>query len=115
MYPYDLPGVPENNTLYQDASQIQLESFGYMVSKPYPQALLVARGPARNAKWIGYRNTQVAVKSTNTNPVTAPKYPLNKQYFNAPVPIKSATAFAGQAPIRGIFTGVVDDEVTRCH
>lgn len=114
IYPQDLPGVPENNTYYYDASQIVLESYGYVESKPYPRALLIGRNPGRNRKWVGYPNTMVAMKSSDARAVVIPKIPINKHNFNAPVPFPTNASFAGAAPVKGIFTGV-SEEVTSCH
>ena len=114
MYPYDLPGIPENNTYVRDASQLPLESYGYMESKPYARPLYVGRGPVRNRKWTGYPNMMVAMKTTDASAVTVPKIPINKYNFNAPVPYSTNATFNGQAPVKGVFTGVAD-EVTTCH
>lgn len=110
----DLPGVPENNTLELSAYQIQLESYGYVMSTPYPRALVIGRGPIRNQKWVGYRNRMVPMKTTNDRSLIVPKIPINRQQFNTAIPFPTNATFNGQAPVKGIFTGV-SDEVTTCR
>jgi len=109
MYPYDLPGVPENNTFELNPYQIQQESYGMVESKPYPRPLVIGLGPIRNQKWVGYRNRMVPMKTSNDRSLIVPKIPINRQNFNAPIPHPTNATFSGQAPVRGIFTGVVDE------
>ena len=116
IFPYDLPGIPENNTAVPPTSQyaLQMETYGYMESKPYPRALVVGRGPMRNLKWVGYPNARVGWGRSDDNAYIVPKIPINPKNFNAPVPFPTNATFNGQAPIRGIFTGV-SDEVAPCR
>lgn len=116
IFPYDLPGVPENSRPippYTPASY-ELESYGYMPSKPYAQPLAIGRNPVANAKWIGYPNARVGWGRSDDNAYIVPKIPINKHNFNAAVPYPTNASFAGQAPVRGIFTGV-SDEVAPCR
>ena len=116
VYPYDLPGIAENNRPVPPTSSyaLELESYGYMVSKPYPQALAIGRGPRRNQKWVGYPNARIGWGRSDNNAYVVPKIPNNPRAFNAPVPYPTNSTFNGQAPIKGIFTGV-SDEVAPCR
>lgn len=117
VFPYDLPGIPENRYFQVAASPyiLQQESYALMESKPYPRPLVVGSGPVRNQKWAGYRNRMVAMKTTNALSLIVPRIPINRQNFNANIPFPTNAAFAGQAPTRGIYTGVSDDEVMSCR
>lgn len=116
IYPQDLPGVPLTNKAIPPASPyaFELESYGYMESKPYPRALVVGKGPRRNQKWVGYPNARVGWGRSDDNAYIMPKIPNNPRNFNAPVPYPTNAAFAGQAPVKGIFTGV-SNEVEPCR
>lgn len=114
IYPFDLPGVPENRYFIQSPYTIPLESFVEMPSKPYPRPALVQQTAVANLKWIGYYNQEIPLGRSDDHAVIVPKIPINRYNFNAPVPYMTGAAVAGQAPVRGIFTGV-QDEVTPCR
>ncbi len=116
IFPYDLPGIPENNTAIPPYTPeaFQLESYMYMPSKPYAQAMQVGRGPIRNQKWVGYPNARVGWGRSDDNAYIVPKIANNPFAFNAPIPFPTNATFNGQAPIRGIFTGV-GNEVEPCR
>src|SRR5438105_14906031 len=99
IFPYDLPGVPENNQFYQTYNQaiLEYETFGYMPSKPYAQALFVGRGPIRNQKWVGYPNARVGWGRSDDNAYIMPKIPNNPFAFNANVPYPTNAVFNGQS------------------
>jgi hypothetical protein len=105
----DLPGVPENGTLGLDPYQATLESYGYMQGTPYPRPLVIGQTGIRNAKWVGYRNILTPMKTTDDRSNIVPKIPINPLMFNASIPRPTNATFSGQAPIRGIFTGVTED------
>ncbi|SRR6266566_6797339 len=116
IFPYDLPGVPENNTAippYSPAS-FQMETYGYMESKPYARPLVVGLNPMRNQKWVGYPNARVGWGRSDDNAYIMPKIPNNPFAFNANVPFPTNAVFNGQAPVKGIFTGV-SNEVEPCR
>lgn len=112
----DIPGVAENNTPGVNPYMAYLESYGYMPSKPYPQAQVIGQTTRVFPHWNGYRNFFVRPYDVS-NPFAylAPKVPISPNVNNAQVPKPGRNqGFAGQAPVRGIFTGVGDDFGT-CH
>lgn len=107
----DIPGIAENNTPGLNPYMEYLESYGYMPSKPYAQPLVIGRTTRRAWNWPGYLNFFVRPYDiSNPFAYLAPKVPISPNVNNAAAPKPGRNqGFAGQAPARGIFTGVGDD------
>lgn len=116
VYEFDIPGVAENNTPIPPSSPVSfgLESYGYMPSPAYAVPLMIGMNPVENRKWIGYPNARIGWGRSDDNAYIVPKVPINPKAFNSPRPYNSNANFAGQAPVKGIFTGV-SDEVGPCR
>ena len=119
IFPYDLPQLPATSERTQSIpayspQSYALESYMYMESKPYARPLEVGLNPVANNKWIGYANYRVGWGRSDDNAVTVPPVPITKKPFNSTVPYPTNASFAGQAPVKGIFTGV-SDEVAPCR
>lgn len=109
----DIPGVPENSTPGLNPYMAYLESYGYMESKPYPQAMVIGQTTRVFPHWNGYTNYFVRPYDVS-DPFAyiAPKAPISPNVNNAQG-LRPGTSkpFVGAAPVQAIFTGVADD----CH
>ena len=112
----DIPGVPENATPGLNPYMSYLESYGYMPSKPYPVPATIGQTTRIFWHWNGYRNFFVRpYDMSDPFAYLSPKIPMSPNVNNAQSPRPGLNqGFAGAAPVKGIFTGVGDDE-TMCH
>jgi len=113
----DIPGVAENNTPILNPYMAGLESYVQVESKPYMKPAAVVETPHRYWNWDGYRNVNLLHYGlTNAYALIVPKFKIAPNVGNAQAPhqVGQSPSIVGQAPIKGIFTGV-SDEVTPCH
>lgn len=112
----DIPGIAENNTPGVNPYMAYLESYEYVPSKPYPVPAFVGQTTRKFWQWNGYRNFFVRpYDMSDPFAYIAPKTPISPNVYNAQAPRPGLNqGFVGAAPVKGIFTGVVDDNTT-CH
>ncbi len=112
----DIPGIAENNTPIPNPYMAYLESYGYMPSKPYAVPAVIGQTTRIFPHWNGYSNISVRPYDiSNPFAYISPKVPISPNVMNAQALRPGMNqGFAGQAPVKGIFTGVNDDNTT-CH
>ena len=108
----NIPGVVGNTIPEIYPYMAGLESYGYMPSKEYPKPLAIGQTAKEVWSWNGYYNRVIRPFGvSNAYAFILPRYKVSPNVNNAAA-LQPGTnvGFAGQAPMKGIFTGVIDED-----
>ena len=94
-------------------NEYELSSWGYLASKPYARPAYEGLTAMRGYIWVGFSNARPALLYSNDQKVLVPKgaikgFSAGGNLIAPPFGAPTGAAYAGEAPVKAVFTGVGD-------